>query len=402
MSSVNPVFIKQRDIPNSESSFPTVLELCLSAERSCGKGSIVGAQSIRGLWRLYPASQEARMQLLVKGIRVRDVCVRLCDTNPFILRDDSGQEKPSTKLWIDEIPISVADSEIEHSLSKLGCELRSEIKLERARDPDNKLTRFLTGRRFVFITVPKNPLDRTTKVSLFTAKLFHKEQKKNNNPPFCSICLQSGHHRSACTSEVVCRTCRLPGHKRGDPSCTMSPPDPQHSPSDSQRQGKDEQSTAPSQGTKEKEKEKEKEKTKEKENEKEKTKEKENEKEKTKEKTGKQDKDSPKIPPGTNRKDSSKPSPGGNTKDSPVPPPGTGTNTGTNRGRPLSRQTTLAHVFEAGTSRSRSAPPKRPRSGDQDSPSAATAGKQARHAEDGENDLVEDVQTDKQVTSIWD
>ena len=74
------------------------------------------------------------------------------DTNPFVLRDDTEEEKPSTKVCVDDLPISVADSEIEFALNKLGVELRSEIKKERAHDTDNKLTRFLTGRRFVYIT----------------------------------------------------------------------------------------------------------------------------------------------------------------------------------------------------------------------------------------------------------
>ena len=45
-------------------------------------------------------------------------------TNPFILRDDSGEEKPATKVWIDNAPMSVADSEIEEALGKVECEIR--------------------------------------------------------------------------------------------------------------------------------------------------------------------------------------------------------------------------------------------------------------------------------------
>ena len=225
MSSVPPVFLRQRDIPNSETEFPTVLEVCLSSERSSGQGSVVGAQAIRGLWRIYPATQQARMDLLTKGLKIRNVSVHPSDTNPYILKDDTGEEKPSTKLWINDLPISVADSEIKHSLAKLGCELRSAIISERARDVDRKLTRFLTGRRYIFISTPPKPLPTTTKISVFTVKLFHKEQQTDKRTPFCSKCLQPGHHHSTCTSAVVCKTCKQPGHKRGDPACTMTPPD---------------------------------------------------------------------------------------------------------------------------------------------------------------------------------
>lgn len=220
VSSALPVFIKNRDIPNSDVNRPNCLELCLAAERVAGRDSIVGAQDIKGLWRIYPATKEARSTLLIKGMVMRDVSVQLCETNPFSIRAD-GIEKPSTKVYIDGIPISVADSEIEHSLLKLGCELRSEVKHERARDRDGKLTRFLTGKRFVFITLPNTPLDKTMAVSFFTATVYHKEQKAVQKQVVCSKCLESGHHVSVCENEVVCRTCKKPGHKRGDPACDL-------------------------------------------------------------------------------------------------------------------------------------------------------------------------------------
>ena len=213
-----PVFIKNRDIPNSDSVRPDCLELCIAAERVSGRGSVIGAQDIKGLWRIYPATKEARNELLIKGIIVRDVSVTLHETNPFSIRDD-GVERPSTKVFIDGIPISVADSEIEHSLVKLGCELRSAIKHERARDSDGKLTRFITGKRFVFITIPTTPLEKSMLVSVFTASVYHKEQRAVKKTVVCSKCLSTGHHVSSCVNEVVCRTCKQTGHKRGDPVC---------------------------------------------------------------------------------------------------------------------------------------------------------------------------------------
>ena len=223
-STITPVFLRQRDIPDSANTRPTVLEMCLAAERVAGHGSILGAQDIRGLWRIYPSTKEARAELLVKGMRVRETVLQVSNTNPFILRDDTGEEKPTTKVWIDNVPISVANSEIEHSLTKIGCQLRSAIQAERARDADHRLTRFLTGRRFVFITVPPTPLDKDLKVSLFTAKIFHREQKLVQKTTTCSKCLEQGHHVSMCENELVCRACKRPGHKRGDPLCQLSAP----------------------------------------------------------------------------------------------------------------------------------------------------------------------------------
>eukprot|EP00745_Piridium_sociabile_P016029 TRINITY_DN23850_c0_g2_i5.p1 TRINITY_DN23850_c0_g2~~TRINITY_DN23850_c0_g2_i5.p1 ORF type:complete len:102 (+),score=15.13 TRINITY_DN23850_c0_g2_i5:565-870(+) len=71
-------------------------------------------------------------------MRVTGTVLWLRNANPFILKDDSGEEKPSTKVWIDNVPIYVVDAEIEHSLVKVGCELRSAIKTERARDLDHR------------------------------------------------------------------------------------------------------------------------------------------------------------------------------------------------------------------------------------------------------------------------
>ena len=229
---VNPVFVKSRDLPVScDEHPPTVLEVCLAAERMAGNGTVVGAQLIGGLWRIYPATREARTELLKKGLRMRGTVIQLANTNPFVFRNDTGEDRPATKVFIDNIPISVADSEVEHALLKAGCELRSAIKGESARDADGKLTRFLTGRRFLFITVPSVPLEKSLKVSIFTVKVYHKEQKAPKKTVVCSKCLEENHHASQCSKEVVCRVCRTPGHKKGDPACKLSPSD--HSRGDS-------------------------------------------------------------------------------------------------------------------------------------------------------------------------
>ena len=220
--SIHPVFLKRRDIPSVGDGEVSVLEMCLAAERVSGSGTIVGAQLIRGLWRIYPSTREARNTLLIQGLKLKNVMIKVSDDNPFTVRDFSGTtglEKPTTKVFINDVPISVADAEIEHSLVALGCELRSDVKKQRARDNDGKLTRFLTGGRFVFITVPVTPLEKTVKVSIFSASVYHKEQKNEPRNVFCSKCLTAGHHMSQCENEIVCRECKQSGHKRGSPTC---------------------------------------------------------------------------------------------------------------------------------------------------------------------------------------
>ena len=83
--------------------------------------------------------------------------MQVYDNNPFIVRGDSGKEVPATKVWISDIPISVDGKDTEIALVRLGCVLRSSLINEKIRNKDGKLTRFLTGRRFVFVNIPERP-----------------------------------------------------------------------------------------------------------------------------------------------------------------------------------------------------------------------------------------------------
>ena len=220
---VMPVFIKTFEVPDGRENPPSVYDMCCAAEATSGDGSILGAQIHRGLWRIYPKNNDARQILLVRGIQIRDVLIQPKNTNPYQLYQDRpfGLEKPTTKLWIDNIPLSCANEEIENTLKQIGCELRSKIVEERARNHERKLTHFLTGRRYVIITTPDEPLGQHVEVAgLFTATLYHKEMKeKTKKIPICSKCLQEGHHQSVCQNDIVCKACKNPGHKRGDPQC---------------------------------------------------------------------------------------------------------------------------------------------------------------------------------------
>ena len=217
-TSAEPVFLLKNDIVNGKEKYASTLEICVAAEVTTGRGTVVGAQPIGGLWRIYPKTRAVRNELLIKGFNLRNTSVRVHGTNPFVMKDDRGMDIPTTKVWIDDIPISVATSEVEFSLKRLGCEMRSKIMLERARDNDNKLTRFLTGRRFVFINTPSTPLDKLMPVGdLFKAKVFHKEQKQTKRS--CTRCFAEDHEISQCTNEIVCRVCHVSGHRSGDEAC---------------------------------------------------------------------------------------------------------------------------------------------------------------------------------------
>ena len=221
MDGVPPVFVRESDILDN-GSYPKVYDICVAVERSIGANSIAGAQRLGGNWRIYPTNNTARNNLLIKGFSFRNSTLKVCDVNPNILRDSiTGEEKPSTKVWVDQVPLSVADSEILNALIKIGCEIRSDLKKQRARDQDGRLTRYLTGRRFVFITLPPKPLERKLMIINYNASIFHVEQEAVKKTVICSNCLQPGHHHSVCVNEVVCKVCRASGHKSGSPLCLL-------------------------------------------------------------------------------------------------------------------------------------------------------------------------------------
>ena len=126
-----PVFIPYRNLPyNTENGIQyTVRELCA---RISGCNSIIGAQKIVGLWRIYPKSADNRAMLLLKGMEVRNLTVNPFDKNPYTVKTSDGEkEVQTTKLIIGNLPISYSNDEIERKLIQLGCEPQSKLMMER-------------------------------------------------------------------------------------------------------------------------------------------------------------------------------------------------------------------------------------------------------------------------------
>ena len=223
-----PVFLMKRDIPEGVDQKFLELDICHAAEVVSGKETIGACQNYGSMYRLYATNRTARAALLTQSISLYQTSINVYDKNPYVLRDN-GDESPTTRVLIGEIPLSVSGDDIETALTRVGCVLRSKLIEEHFRDRDNKLTRFATGRRFIFISMPSTPLEKTLRIGRFTASIYHKEQKMNRDPNRpCGRCLQPGHTRFTCQNEVVCRECHLPGHMRGDASCTAAAFPPLH------------------------------------------------------------------------------------------------------------------------------------------------------------------------------
>lgn len=215
---VEPVFFLNTDVDQSENNWLNTLEVCLAVCGVVAKDSTVeGAQRIGGLWRIYVTEEEARVSLLATGISLRGQQITLKDRNPFLNIGFEGVD--TTRLFVRNIPLSYDNTEIQKALKDKGVEMIGSLKYARARTPAGKLTNFKTGDRFVDMVIPKEPLPKKMSVGIFTASLYHKEQKLAVHDIECGNCKQKGHKRKDCKNEPVCYACMQQGHKKGDETC---------------------------------------------------------------------------------------------------------------------------------------------------------------------------------------
>ena len=211
-SNILPIFVLEKWVQDA-----TVFDICLAAEKVSGPSTIEGATCIAGLWRVYPKSELTRVKLLSNGVSLKGKTVRFESFNPFIRKGD-GNEGQGTRLTVSNLPFSYSNDAVSRNLIAAGFKLRSNIMFEKARGPDGKLTDWKTGRRFVWIDLPKGEVKRSLKMGTFTAYIFFREMRDNMQ---CRRCLQNGHKAVNCQNEEVCLTCKKAGHRRGDPICSL-------------------------------------------------------------------------------------------------------------------------------------------------------------------------------------
>ena len=202
-----PVFVLAKNLPQEEKT--TSYQICIAASKTVGRDGVLGAQLIGSLFRIYLSNAEARVALLSKGLSLEGRTIEVCSQNPFSVRDGSGEEIPSTRLTVSDLPISVSNEALESALSKKGLKLRSKLKMEGIRDPQGKLTEWLSGRRYTWIDLPKASIDPYVMVGQMKAKIYYKELKAER---VCRRCTQKGHIARDCTSVQVCFKCGVPGH----------------------------------------------------------------------------------------------------------------------------------------------------------------------------------------------
>ena len=221
---IKPVFFKAKDFPGKL----TTLQICRAAESTAGVGEVEGAQCIKGLWRIYLNSEAARNTLLTEKLCLEDVTVDLYSTNPYLKPEPEGHY-----MEVHDMPLSYDNAEIIKWLLRYGFSAATEVKYKYVRDEMNKLTNFKTGVRFLHVRGPIEALPRKAQIGLFTVSLWSPDQPKPKRDPKCSKCLQRGHLKEDCPSEVVCLRCKQPGHMKGQ--CQVDDSEPE-GPDDGQEQ----------------------------------------------------------------------------------------------------------------------------------------------------------------------
>lgn len=87
--------------------------------------------------------------------------------------------------------MSYSNDEIEEALKRVPTlSQMSKLYEDRGRDRTGKLTKWKTGRRYMYIAVPPEPLPKTIKIGKFNAFLTHSEQYRDR---VCRKCLRPGH-----------------------------------------------------------------------------------------------------------------------------------------------------------------------------------------------------------------
>ena len=216
-STVKPVFLLESDyyggtIVEKQYRFLMHKEVYNQVGKVIPVKNLIGLQRIRGMWRIYPDSQQDREKLVTNGVDIRDKHLPIYSRNPWV----TVKEKPNTiKIRIKNVPCSADDGQITRYLENKGCTIHTQFR-ERLRIY-YKLTNCQTGDRIYICDEFTTPLPRTDKIGKYLATIIHKGQPFAQKKPIkCNKCLEEGHKIADCPNEWKCRQCFQFGHKENE------------------------------------------------------------------------------------------------------------------------------------------------------------------------------------------
>ena len=159
-STVLPIFIQASDLPTDDGPIYG-LEIKRAMEMVIGKDKkIECVQKCNGLWRLYLWTKQDRNTILQTGLSLRGHSISVSSENP-----NSYQGKDTVWLYISNVYYSIADEEVSKALRNIGLVVIGKIKWENFRDEKRNLLDTKTGRRYVRISQPTNPLPECVRIA---------------------------------------------------------------------------------------------------------------------------------------------------------------------------------------------------------------------------------------------
>ena len=127
---------------------------------------IKAAQQIRGLWKIYLTTQDAKETLVRNGFRFNNNLVKIYTYDPF-----TQQTKPSEKVVFKDVPLDFSNEVILKYLAEEHphISLRSKVISAKIVDDNNVPTPYMSGDRFMYVESgfdPGLPSDVTSRNEL--------------------------------------------------------------------------------------------------------------------------------------------------------------------------------------------------------------------------------------------
>ena len=223
-AAILPVFIKHSDMGLTMQQQVNTYDICKELFKVVDQETIRTVQRVRGLWRIYLKTEDARMKLMVQGFCWKSRSVRIYDKNPYhattTLPDPSIK---TVKVIISNLPESVENNEIEAMLKRMGCKIEAKLREEFIRDDDGKITSIRNGNRSILVEeehIQSNPLPRFAFCGNWKCNIFYRNQPRNQKRDVtCYHCGQVGHTQKQCKNERQCKACHQYGHIEGTENC---------------------------------------------------------------------------------------------------------------------------------------------------------------------------------------
>jgi len=186
MHTPEPLYIEQSELEGMQLGRQTPLDLCVICDKLV-PDQILGVQLFNKVWSVWCKTDKARAHLIdsVKTIKFHNREIELHGKYP------THKPMPNEKIVFRDVPINVRDGDIlDYLHQQPGIVVKSAVIQGRIRDSNNKLTRFLSGERIVYVKGKFSPvLPSIGKLASCKCRVWHKTQEEA-----CLRCRKLDHH----------------------------------------------------------------------------------------------------------------------------------------------------------------------------------------------------------------